>query len=193
MKNYVITMILLFTAGINFSYAGGLKGKIKIAEDGLSDVVVYLEPIVKTTYDQPKETAIMDQKNLNFVPHVLPVLVGTKVVFPNSDQMRHSVFSTSKVKKFDFGTYKPGTEKSIICDQAGIIPVLCYIHHDMSAYIIVLETPYFALTNEAGDYIINNVPSGKYRLSFWHEETMIKSQDIDITERVTVKNILIEE
>ncbi|MDP3582999.1 MAG: hypothetical protein Q8S39_13785, partial [Ignavibacteria bacterium] len=73
------------------------------------------------------------------------------------------------------------------------LTVLCYIHHDMSAYIVVFETPYFALTNESGEYVINNVPSGKYRLSFWHEETKIKSQDIDITERITIKNISIEE
>ncbi|MBA4407029.1 hypothetical protein C0389_07135 [bacterium] len=194
MKNFIISVLLLFFTLTNYCIAGNLKGKIKIKEDGLSNVVVYLEPIEKMNFTPPKESAVMDQKNLNFVPHVLPVLIGTKVVFPNSDQIRHSVFSTGKVKKFDFGTYPPGTEKSIICDQAGIASVLCYIHHDMSAYIVVLETPYFALTNEAGEYIINDVPSGKYRLTFWHEETQIRSQEIIIPEHGTInRNVTLEE
>ena len=194
MKSYTIYILLFFLLVINFCYAGNLKGKIKLNEEGLSNVVVYLEPVNKSSYAPPKEPAVLDQKNLIFVPHVLPVLLGTKVIFPNSDQTRHSVFSTGDVKKFDFGTYKPGIEKSIVCDKPGVIPVLCYVHHDMSAYIFVLETPYFALTDESGEYVIDNVPSGKYRLSFWHEETKIKSQDILIPEHNTVtKNISIDD
>jgi len=194
MKNRVVLVSVLFLFSIQLTFAGNLKGKIKTKEEGLNNVVVYLVPIEKTNVTSPKTAAVMDQKNLNFVPHVLPVLIGTKVVFPNSDQIRHSVFSIGKVKKFDFGTYPPGSEKSIICDQIGIIPVLCYIHHDMSSYIVVLETPYFALTNEAGEYLINNVPSGKYRLTFWHEETKIRGQEIIIPEHGTItKNVTLEE
>ncbi|MDP3582310.1 MAG: hypothetical protein Q8S39_10285, partial [Ignavibacteria bacterium] len=126
MKSYTIYILLVFILIINFCYAGNLKGKIKVNEEGLSNVVVYLEPVNKSSYAPPKEPAILDQKNLIFVPHILPVLLGTKVIFPNSDQTRHSVFSTGNVKKFDFGTYKPGTEKSIVCDKPGVIPVLCY-------------------------------------------------------------------
>ncbi len=193
MKNYIKVAIIFPLLIVNLTYAGNLKGKVKFDGEVLRDVVVYLEPVVNVKFAAPKEEAIMDQKNLNFVPHVLPVLLGTKVVFPNSDQMRHSVFSTSKIKKFDFGTYKPGTEKSIICDQAGVIPVLCYIHHDMSAYIVVLETPYFDVTNESGEYSIKNIPPGKYRLSFWHEENAIKTEEIDIPDHDAVKNISAEE
>ena len=194
MKNRFVLVSVIFLLSFQYTFAGNIKGKIKIKEEGLNNVIVYLEPIEKINFAPPKEAAIMDQKNMVFVPHVLPVLIGTKVVFPNSDQMRHSVFSTSKIKKFDFGTYPPGTEKSIICDQAGVIPLLCYIHHDMSAYIVVLETPYFTLTNESGEYNINDVPAGKYHLTFWHEETQIKSQEITIPAHGTInKNVSLEE
>jgi plastocyanin len=193
MKKNVILASIIILLSLPVTSAGDLKGKIKAEGEGLNDVVVSLAPIEKKNFPAPKETAIMDQKNLAFVPHVLPVLIGTKVVFPNSDQTRHSVFSRSKIKKFDFGTYPPGTEKSIICDEAGILTVLCYIHHDMSAYIVVLETPYFATTNESGEYTIHNILPGKYHLTFWHEEREIKSQDIVIPEHGTVnKNISLE-
>lgn len=186
-----VLLITLFTANICFS--GNIKGKIKVDESTLNDVVVSLEPIEKNKFPISNAVAIMDQKNLNFVPHVLAVQVGTKVLFPNSDKIRHSVFSISKLKKFDFGTYPPGAEKSIICDQPGVIPILCYIHHNMSAYIVVLATPYFAVTNDAGDYSINNIPAGRYKISFWHEELEIKSREITIpAEGTIIKNISVQ-
>ncbi|MDO8548540.1 MAG: hypothetical protein Q7S39_00110 [Ignavibacteria bacterium] len=194
MKKYklVIFLILLITAAQNF--AGDLKGKIKSGSRGLNYVVVYLEPVKKITFSPPSEPAVMDQVNLSFVPHILPVLVGTKMIFPNSDRIRHSVFSLNKTKKFDFGTYPPGTEKSIICDQPGVISILCYIHHDMSAYIVVLETPYFSLTNEEGEFSISDVPSGNYKLSFWHEDEQIKSEEIFIPDKGIVnKNFNVNE
>lgn len=191
MKNKIIITVFLFS--FYNSFAGSLSGKIKLYEEALSNVVVYLIPLEKNGFNPSKKTAVMDQINLNFVPHVLPVQIGTTVIFPNSDKIRHSVFSFSKIKEFDFGTYPPGTEKSIVCNKAGVIPILCYIHHDMSAYIVVLETPYFSLTNENGIYNIKDVPSGNYTLSFWSENIEIKSQKIFIPSKETItKNISIE-
>lgn len=180
MTKILLILLLMVTSLTTASFAGGLKGKIKASDEALSYVVVYLQPVEKISFPAPTNPVIMDQVNLNFEPHVLPVLVGTKVIFPNSDKIRHSVFSNSKPKKFDFGTYSPGTQKFIICDQPGIIPILCYIHHDMSAYIIVLTTPYFAVTNDDGEYRIENVPAGKYHLTFWHEDVQIRSEDVAI-------------
>ena len=190
MKNILVLVSAIFFLSLQFVIAGAIKGKIKTKDEALKNVVVYLESIEKAAYQPPKEAAVMDQINLNFVPHVLPVLIGTKVIFPNSDKIRHSVFSVSKVKKFDFGTYTPGVEKSIICDQAGVIPILCYIHHDMSAYIVVLNTPYFVLTNDAGEFYLDEVPAGKYHLKFWNEEIEIKSEEIVIPVKGTLtKNL----
>lgn len=173
--------------------AGELKGKIKMDGEPLTNVVVSLEPAEKIVLPVPDKTAVMDQVALTFVPHVLPVLIGTKVVFPNSDKIRHSVFSNSQTKKFDFGTYAPGTEKFIICDQPGVISLLCYIHHDMSAHIVVLNTPYFTVSDQTGDYKIQNIPAGNYTLVFWHEEVQIKSEKISIPAKGTMtKNITAE-
>lgn len=187
-----INLFLFFTA-VNIYAGGTLKGRIFIENEGLNNVVVYLQPEENINFSPPKEPALIDQVNLNFVPHVLPVVKGTKVFFPNSDKIRHSVFSTGKVKKFDLGTYPPGAEKSIICDTPGIIPVLCYIHHDMSAYIVVLETPYFSTSDDDGNFVIKNIPAGKYKLAFWHEDEEIESEDLVMTENGNLtKNIKLE-
>ena len=193
--NIILILFLAAAAALfNFTFAGGIKGKIIIGNEALNNVVVYLEPGNKINFTPPDQPTVMDQINMNFVPHILPVLKGTEVIFPNSDKIRHSVFSSGKVKKFDFGTYPPGKEKSITCNEPGIISILCYIHHDMSAYIVVLETPYFSLTNNEGDYSINNVAPGNYKLSFWHEDIEITSENISIPEQKQVtKNIIIDE
>ncbi|SRR5690606_5891738 len=188
----LIYLIIFFTT-LNIYAGGSVKGKILIDNEGLNNVVVYLEPDTKINFNPPKEPALIDQINLSFVPHVLPVMKGTKVLFPNSDKIRHSVFSTGDVKNFDLGTYPPGAEKSIICDTPGIIPVLCYIHHDMSAYIVVLETPYFSTSDDDGNFLIENIPAGKYKLSFWHEDTEIESENVEISENKSlIKNIIID-
>lgn len=188
----ITTIILLFS--LQNAFAGNLSGKINSYEEGAVNVVVYLVPTEKIELNASKKTAVMDQINLNFVPHVLPVEIGTTVIFPNSDKIRHSVFSFSKIKEFDFGTYPPGTKKTILCDKPGVIPVLCYIHHDMSAYIVVLETPYFSLTNENGEYNITDIPQGNYTLKFWSENIEIKNQKIFIPqEKNIIKNISIEQ
>lgn len=184
--------ILIFAAAICF--AGDFKGTVKSGSRSLHNAVVYLEPTKKTAFPPPGEPAIMDQVNLNFVPHVLPVVSGTKVLFPNSDKIRHSVFSLNKTKKFDFGTYPPGTEKSIVCDQPGVISILCYIHHDMSAYIVVLETPYYSLTNNEGEFDIPSVPAGDYKLRIWHEEKDdVSLENISIPAKgVITRNLMID-
>ena len=187
-KTELFIFVILFTSTYNI--AGDLKGKISSVSGTLNNVVAYLEPAKKINFPPTSEPAVMDQVNLSFVPHILPVLIGTKVIFPNSDKIRHSVFSLNKTKKFDFGTYPPGTEKSIVCDQKGVISILCYIHHDMSAYIIVLETPYFSVSNEKGEFLISDVPSGNYKLSFWHEEKEIKGEDIFIPEKGIINKII---
>lgn len=186
---YRFILLLMLGVLIN-TKAGDIRGKIKSYDEPLENVVVSLVPIVKTALPVPRTTAVMDQVNLTFIPHVLPVVVGTKVRFPNSDKIRHSVFSNSRVKRFDFGTYAPGTEKFIVCEDPGIISIMCYIHHDMSAYIVVLETEYFGVSDEQGNYEIKNIPGGEYMLRFWHEDVEIAQQQVKIPAKgQIIKNI----
>lgn len=179
---FQIILFILLTY-CSFGAGGEIKGTVKVNGDALSDAVVYIEKIEGKTFSSPSQPAIMDQKDLTFVPHVLPVLVGTTVNFPNSDITRHSVFSPSQTKKFDFGTYSQGSIKSIVFDRPGPVSLLCHVHPEMSAFIVVVETPYFAVTNEYGNYKISNVPAGKYRLTVWHEWAKPKTQQVNVNEK----------
>ncbi len=163
------------------SRVGTIKGKI-IAR-GMresADVVVYIEKIPGKTFPAPKDPLVLDQLNLTFVPHVLPVLAGTTVAFPNSDEVRHNVFSPSPAKRFNLGTYPRGVSRTVTFDKPGEVALLCNVHAEMSAYVIVLETSYFAVTAKDGSYTIKNVPPGKYILKTWHEKLKAQGKEIEV-------------
>jgi plastocyanin len=143
--------------------------------------VVYLDPAPRAAFDTRDEPRVrMDQRNETFVPHVLAIVAGTTVDFPNNDLTFHNVFSLSKAKTFDLGRYAAGQSKSVRFDRPGIVRVFCEIHAHMSAYILVFSHRYFAVTDENGRYRIPNVPPGTYSIVAWHE-TMTP-----VTRRVTV-------
>jgi plastocyanin len=132
--------------------------------------VVYLESAPRGAFD-PGETASasMDQRNETFVPHVLAIMAGTVVEFPNSDRFYHNVFSLSKAARFDLGRYAKGKSKSVRFDQPGIVRVFCEIHSHMNAFILVFAHPFFAMTDSDGRYRINNIPAGTYNVVAWNE------------------------
>src|SRR6187200_2136901 len=143
--------------------------------------VVYLETAPRPAFDPGDEQrARMDQRNENFVPHVLPIVSGTTVDFPNDDSTYHSVFSLSKPKPFNLGRYAAGRSKSVRFDQPGIIRVFCDIHSHMSAFILVFAHRYFTVTDEEGRYRIENVPPGTYTAIALNESMPTE------TKRVTV-------
>lgn len=187
-KGYFILapMCLLFT---NFIFAQDIttNGSIitgKIEVRGVRDarnVVVFLEN-VKGDFKPPAEKPIIDQRNLIFIPHVLPVLVGTTVEYPNSDNVMHNVFSPSKTKKFNLGTYGSGIVREMTFDKPGIVTILCNVHTEMSAFIVILENPYFTLTGPDGEFTINNIPSGTYTVKTWHEKLKEQKQEITLNQ-----------
>jgi plastocyanin len=132
--------------------------------------VVYLETAPRGAFEQSDPAhAIMDQRNETFVPHVLAITAGTTVDFPNSDRIYHNVFSLSRTKSFDLGRYAVGRSKSVRFDRPGIVRVFCDIHSHMSAFILVFNHPFFAMTDTEGRYRIDDIPPGTYNVVAWNE------------------------
>jgi plastocyanin len=131
------------------------------------DAVVYAEPEGKQL-PPVKKTAVMDQKNRMFIPHVLPVQTGTRVQFPNSDDIRHHVYSFSEAKSFQLPLYKGTPANPEVFDRAGVVTLGCNIHDQMSAFIVIVDTPYFEKTGKDGKASLAALPPGRYRVRLWY-------------------------
>lgn len=143
--------------------------------------VVYLDPAPRGAFDARDEPrARIDQRNERFVPHVLAIVAGTTVDFPNSDLTYHNVFSLSRTKSFDLGRYAVGKSKSVRFDKPGIVRVFCEIHSHMSAFILVFAHRYFAVTEPDGTYHIDNVPPGNYNVFVWNESLPLEYRQVTI-------------
>jgi plastocyanin len=139
-----------------------------------SGVVVWLEPVHPLQMNghadgRPPGRARMEQKDKRFVPHVLAIPVGAEVDFPNFDPIFHSAFSNFSGQVFDLGLYPPGTSRTITFTRTGVVRVFCNIHPTMSATIVVLKSPWFAVSDAAGRFSVANVPAGEYHLHVFHE------------------------
>jgi plastocyanin len=175
--------VLLFPT---FTMAANIEGQIlvKTARDS-ADVIVYIDKIPGKRFAPAANLVVLDQVNLKFVPHVLPVLVGTTVAFPNSDEIRHNVFSPGP-PRFDLGTYPQNTTRYHYFGKPGIWTLLCNVHAEMSAYVVVTETPYFARTGKDGKFALRDVPPGKYTLKVWHEKAKPATVLVEVGEGSTV-------
>jgi plastocyanin len=152
-----------------------------------SGVVVWLEPASAAPPAAAPEragVARVIQKDKRFIPHVLAIQVGTAVAFPNLDPIYHSAFSTFSGQIFDLGLYPPGTSRTVAFRHAGIVRVFCNIHPAMSAVIVVLKDPWFAVSNATGAFSIPGVPAGEYRMRVFHERAARKILDA-LERRVT--------
>ena len=161
---------------------GAITGNVKCKRIRYpEDVVVFIEEIGGNDYPAPEEHGIIDQFNLTFVPHVLAVQKGTVIDFPNSDLVRHNVFSPPDCcKQFNLGTYDVGVVKQVIFDKSCNVTLLCNVHAEMSAYVVVLDNPYFVVTLRDGYFKIENVPPGEYTLQVWHEKFKSITQEIRV-------------
>jgi plastocyanin len=147
--------------------AGTIEGSIRARAGVESPQFVVSVEDIGGTFSAPATHAVMDQRGLRFIPHVLAVLVGTTVDFTNSDPLLHNVFSISAAKRFNLGLYGGGAVRSILFDQPGVVQLLCNVHQEMTAYIVVLRNPYFVVVNKGERYRIENVPSGRHRIRCW--------------------------
>ena len=182
-KSFVVMVLACCMLGA--ALAGDIKGKVRargVKHSG--DAVIYIEKIAGKKFEAPKEHAKMDQKNLVFTPHVLPVLAGTTVDYLNSDDVLHNVFTPDKcAEKFNLGTWPKGQTRSYTFKDPGCMSVmLCNVHPEMEAYIVVFENPYYAVSAKDGSYTIKNVPAGKYTLNIWHEKLKGESQEVSVAE-----------
>ncbi len=149
--------------------------------------VIYLEeaPFTRRNASAEKNVSarprlVMDQRELTFVPHVLPILAGSTVEFPNSDPVYHNVFSFSKTKTFDLGRYPTGRTKAVTFNKPGLVKVYCDMHSQMNAFILVLANPYFTLTDEQGNYWIRDIPAGTYKVKAWFARLPEKTATVTI-------------
>jgi plastocyanin len=132
--------------------------------------VVYLESAPRLAFDEREPGhALMDQRNETFVPHVLAVMVGTIVDFPNTDHIYHNVFSLSRTKRFDLGRYAAGKSKGVRMDRTGVVRVFCDIHSHMNAFILVFNHPFFDVTDVEGKFELPSLPAGTYTVVGWYE------------------------
>jgi len=155
------------------------------------DVVVYLVPVEKANFAAPVEHAKINQTKLNFVPHVLAVQKGASVDFLNEDSVNHNVSSPAACCSFDLGQWGKGVVKSYKFDAAGVAPLLCTLHPEMGAYVVVVDTPYFttaALVTNAAEkkqtakYSIKGVPAGQYKLKAWNTKLTAEDQLVTVTD-----------
>ena len=166
--------------------AGTVEGRILQAKPAAHpDFVVSFED-VPGVFPPPKEVAVMDQRRLSFVPHVLVILSGTAVEFPNGDPVSHNVFSISSAKRFNLGLYVRGAKRQITFDQPGIVELLCNVHLEMSGYILVMKNPYFTTANSDGFYRITGVPAGRYRLRCWNEGLGAQERTVQVPQTGSV-------
>lgn len=184
---FVAAVVLISAVGLGgTTQAGTIKGHVTGAKAKLlQDAVVYLDS-VSGDFKPPEKHPVMDQRNLVFIPRVLPVLAGTTVDFLNSDDVPHNVFSPdASADKFNLGTWPKGKIRSYTfakrCDKTCDATLLCKVHPEMEAFVAIMQNPYFAKADSAGQFTIENVPAGHYTVDVWHPKMKAAAQTIDVT------------
>ncbi len=175
-----IAALAVFAAPLG---AGSLAGTVHATGQRTNaDAVVYVDQIPGKTFPAPAEPAVMDQKNMTFVPRVLPVLAGSTVEFRNSDALLHNVFSPDPcAERFNLGSWPRGESRSYTFKKPCAATLLCSVHPEMEAFAVVVPTPYFAVTDKTGAYAIADVPDGVYTLRVWHPKLKETSRQVTVS------------
>jgi plastocyanin len=162
------TLIAVF---LTFASAAGaadldVSGVAQTAGKPQPNAVVWLEASAKVPVKEGPRP-VMDQRNLQFGPKVLVVPVGSTVEFPNNDRVFHNVFSFKDGKRFDLGLYPIGSRKLVQFEKAGVSRLFCNIHPQMAAYVVVVDSSYFAVSGDDGGFTLKGVPPGTYTYRAW--------------------------
>jgi plastocyanin len=193
-KSKVIPILLL--VGFVFaavSWAGDIKGKVTVQGiKSAENIAVYVDAIPAKTFDPPAQHALIDQHGMKFVPKVIVVMRGTTVDFLNSDPVGHNVYWPSingnKKLAHNLGTWPRGEKKSFQFNDLGAVPLLCNVHPEMSGYLVIAPTPYFAVTDKDGNFEIKGIPAGTYTLKTWSEVGKPSIQTVNLSgETATVE------
>jgi len=167
---YVVACLACATVAsslrVGAAVPGDLQGVVRVAGRTAKEVVVWLDAPAAPP-SPGRVTATLDQRNMQFVPRVLAVRVGTQVKMPNSDRLLHNVFSFHDGKVFDLGLYPVGTSRVVRFDKAGLSRIYCNIHPTMGAYVVSVDSPYFAVSDTQGRFAIPLVPDGTYTYHVW--------------------------
>ena len=170
---HALTALIAFTGPLLAAavQAAGAPVQVLVQDSAgrpIADVVVFLESAEARAAARPARDAVIAQIDKRFSPAVSVVPVGTAVQFPNRDTVRHHVYSFSAIKNFELKLYAGTPATPVVFDRAGIAVLGCNIHDNMTAWVVVVETPYFARSAESGRAAIESVPPGAYRLRAWH-------------------------
>jgi plastocyanin len=158
--------VLLLTTAAGGLASFDLAGTARVGERPEPNAVVWLEASAAPVRET--RPVVLDQRNLTFSPHVLAIRAGTTVQFPNRDRVFHNVFSFHDGKRFDLGMYPVGAVKNVTFEQPGLSRIFCNIHPNMAAYVMAVDSGYFAVSDLSGHFLIEAVPSGTYAYHAWH-------------------------
>jgi plastocyanin len=183
-KAAIAAILALALAGAG--RANEIKGKVSVQGIKSADsIAVYVDAIPDKKFDPPKDHIVVDQRKMAFLPHVVAVEQGTTVDFLNSDPVGHNVYwpsiSGNKRLSHNLGTWPKGDKKPFQFNDLGTAPLLCNVHPEMSGYVVVVPTPYFAVTDKDGNFEIKNIPAGKYTLKTWSEDGKPTTQAVDVS------------
>ncbi len=183
-------VFLLLALGVAAAQDSTVRGRVEVLhqshhESGSGEVVVWLSSSGPIPPTAPAISARLVQKDKRFLPHVVAVMVGSEIEFPNQDPFFHDVFSIYRGKPFDLGLYASGSSRKVRFTQPGVSYIFCNIHPQMSAAVIALPTPYFAITAADGSFHIPHVQPGHYKIEAWYElasesELTPLSRDLDV-------------
>ncbi|HEX3602199.1 MAG TPA: methylamine utilization protein [Candidatus Udaeobacter sp.] len=183
-RGLVLLTALVFAGDL---LAGSLEIIVKDDKGrAVSDAVAYAAATSPASVASKKQ-AVVDQRDKQFVPYVTAVQVGTAVIFPNSDNIRHHVYSFSPAKKFELPLYSGVPAQPVVFDKAGFVTLGCNIHDWMIAYVAVVPTPYFQVTRQEGRAVLKDLPAGQYTIQVWHPA--LKGQPEALAQRVDVGGV----
>lgn len=177
--------------------ANEMKGKVSVQGiKSAENIAVYVDAIPDKKFEAPKEHVVIDQRKMSFMPHVVVVQQGTTVDFLNSDPVGHNVYwpsiSGNKKLSHNLGTWPKGEKKPFQFNDLGTASLLCNVHPEMSGYVVVVPTPYFAVTDKDGNFEIKNIPAGKYTLKTWSEDGKPVTQSVDVSGATATVELIVK-